>query len=384
MGKVKKDKKQMSLYKKSLIIFTLVSLVASVYALIYVSSVLKAYEKGDPLSFMEKLVEDITTDAKNGKISKHIKLTNVKNSYEKKSDLNEGYKAIFTDAKVTYKKTDKKFVYDIFADGKKIMTVKLKDLGEKHALGLLVYNELEIDNIKTYDEDGLFSVNIEVADKYDLYINDNKVDKKEVKETSIIPQYEEVYDLVELPKLNHYEITGLTFEPKIEVKDSKGKKIDITKEGDMLYAADFKTYDTLAKANIKDNFNPIEFATNWSKFLTMDLGDANMYGFGSLLAPNLIEGTALYKRGYNWATQVDITFTSIHDLNSMTGQKVSNITVYNENAFSAEVQVEKNMTIHANATTASFEKTDKFHEIMYFVYYDGAYRVVNMTTVTEK
>ncbi len=379
MGKSRN--KKLSNYKKALIIFTLILLVIAVYTLIYVSSVLKNYEKGDVSSFMASLVDEITEDAKDGDISKHVKLNKVSSEYEKKSNLEEGYKKLFTDSKITYKKTEDKLVYDIFADDKKIMTVTLKDLGEKHALGLLVYNEYKVDDIKTYDEDGLYTVNIEVADNYDLYINDIKVDKKEAKSTSEIPEYQEVYDLVDLPKFNHYEVKGLTYEPKIEVKDQDGNKVELTKNGDKLYAANFKKFDTLEKAgnNIKDNYDPIDFATKWSKFLTMDLVDEYPYGF-DILSRNLIEGTDLYQKGYNWATQVDITFTSIHSLNSMTNQKVSNITIYNENAFSAEVEVDKNMTIQGSPV---FDKTDKFHELMYFVYYDGAYRVVNMTTITE-
>ncbi len=379
-----KNSKKNSLYKKSLIIFTLVLLVFSVYALVYVSRVLKNYDIGDTKSFMDNFVEELTEDAKKGKISKEIKLNKITSSYEKKSDLNEGYKTLFENSKISYKKTDDNLVYDIYADDKKIMTIKLKDMGEKHALGLLVYNEYKIDNIKTYDDDGLYTVNIEVADNYDLYINDIKVDKSKIKEESIIPEYEEVYNLVDLPKFNHYEITGLTFKPKVEVKDSKGNKVDITQDGNNLYAANFKKYDTLeaAGSNIKDNFNPIDFATNWSKFLTWDLGDDHHYGFDYLL-DNLIEGTALYNKGYSWATQIDIQFTSVHTLNSMSNQKVSNITIYNDDAFSAEVEVDKNMTIEPNGSNPAFDKTDKFHEMMYFVYYDGSYRVINMTTVVE-
>ena len=379
-----KNSKKNSLYKKSLIIFTLVLLVFSVYALVYVSRVLKNYDIGDTKSFMDNFVEELTEDAKKGKISKEIKLNKITSSYEKKSDLNEGYKTLFENSKISYKKTDDNLVYDIYADDKKIMTIKLKDMGEKHALGLLVYNEYKIDNIKTYDDDGLYTVNIEVADNYDLYINDIKVDKSKIKEESIIPEYEEVYNLVDLPKFNHYEITGLTFKPKVEVKDSKGNKVDITQDGNNLYAANFKKYDTLeaAGSNIKDNFNPIDFATNWSKFLTWDLGDDHHYGFDYLL-DNLIEGTALYNKGYSWATQIDIQFTSVHTLNSMSNQKVSNITIYNDDSFSAEVEVDKNMTIEPNGSNPAFDKTDKFHEMMYFVYYDGSYRVINMTTVVE-
>ena len=88
----------------------------------------------------------------------------------------------------------------------------------------------------------------------------------------------------------------------------------------------------------------------------------------------------MYQRAYSWATNVDITFTSIHtlDKDTFTNTKVSNWTVYNENAFSVEVYLEKNMTLIDGQ-----KKKDVLHDIFYYVYYDGAYRLVHMKSVTE-
>jgi hypothetical protein len=86
----------------------------------------------------------------------------------------------------------------------------------------------------------------------------------------------------------------------------------------------------------------------------------------------------MYQKAYNWATQVDVTFTSIHTLDkeTFTNPKVSNFTIYNENAFSAEVYLEKNMTLIDRQ-----KRQIVLHEMIYFVYYDGAYRVMHMQSV---
>ena len=127
-----------------------------------------------------------------------------------------------------------------------------------------------------------------------------------------------------------------------------------------------------------DGFDPIKFAENWSLFMTADL-DGPRWGFYTL-TPNLIEGTQMYNKAYSWATLVDIQFTSIHTLDKepFTNEKISNITIYNENAFSVEVYLEKNMTLNDGQ-----KRVDKLHDIYSYVYYDGAYRLMAMKSVSE-
>ena len=377
---IKKRKKKLSLYKRSLAVFMLILVIIAEFILVYVTKSLKAYENGDIDNYMNNLIEDIGKAAKKGKIEDFLELSDVKSDYEKASSLEKGYKELFKDAKVTYKKTDDKAKYDIYADEMLIATVTLDNSKIEHRLGLLTYTDYQIKEIESYNKDGLYEIDFYIKDDYKLYINDIEVKAEDLKEEAKIEEFKEVYDLVDLPKLNHYKVSNLTYKPEIIVKDADGKKVEYEIKDGAYYANDyFKTDDKdEAMAKLNNEYDPLPFAKNWSLFLTADL-PGTRWGLYTL-TPNLIEGTEMYKRAYSWATQVDITFTSIHTLDkeTFTNTKVSNYTIYNENAFSVEVYLEKNMTLIDGQ-----KKKDVLHDIFYYVYYDGAYRLVHMKTVTE-
>lgn len=381
MGKLSKKIKSWSLYKKSLILFALVVVVMAEGFLIYVSSILKAYEKGDINSYMTKLCDDIKKSASKGDIEKYITLAKISSDYEKKSDLSKGYKELLEDSNLTYKKNpEEENTYDIYSGSNKTFKVTLDNKGTVHKLGLLVYDVWETKDITPYNEEGLYNINIDIDNGYTLYINDIEAQKEDLKSSSMIKGFEEAYDHISLPKLDHYEIKNLSYKPEIVVKDKKGNKVDIIENDDTLYAADFKHLDTYeaAKKYIKDDFDPMDFAKTWSKFLTADLEHLPKMGLYEI-TPYTIEGTSMHKKAVAWATNVDIQFTSIHTLDGFTNEKLSNFTIYNENAFSVEVYLEKNMTLDRGG-----KKTDVLRDIFYYVYDGSHYKVVAMTSVTEK
>ena len=162
---IKRKIKKMSLYKKSLIVFSLLLLILAECALIYVSNSLKAYEKGDIDNYMNALIKDMQKSAKRGDIEKYFELADIKSEYEDKSSLEKGYKQLFKDAKLTYQKTDDKSKYEIYADDINLATVTLDDSRVEHRLGLLTYTVYEIESIETYNEDGLYTLDFYLMDK---------------------------------------------------------------------------------------------------------------------------------------------------------------------------------------------------------------------------
>lgn len=369
-----KRKKKMTGYKKSLLIWFLLLLIASEACLIYVSTTLKMYEKGNIEGYMTSLIKDMKTASKVGNINKYLSYNKVESKYEKNSSFEEGYKELFNESKLSYKKNDKESTYDIYADDTMIASVTL-DSKKVRRLGILSFEEYSIKEIETYSKNGIYNIDVYVNSNYDLYINDIKVSDDDLLSKEEIKEYSEVYDKVDLPYENHYKITNLTRKPKIKVM-SGNDEIKVTNEKSTYYGVSyFKTDDkdaAFAKLTNKD-YDPLTFAKNWSLFLTADL-PGERYGLYTL-TPNLVEGTALYKRAYSWATNVDITFTSMHtlDKDTFTNVKMNGFTVYNENAFSVDIYLEKNMTL-----VNGEKRVDTLNDTFYYAYIDGAYRLITM------
>ena len=369
-----KKKKKMTGYKKSLLIWFLLLLIASEACLIYVSTTLKMYEKGNIKGYMTSLIKDMKTASKVGNINKYLSYNKVESKYEKNSSFEEGYKELFNESKLSYKKNDKESTYDIYADDTMIASVTL-DSKKVRRLGILSFEEYSIKEIETYSKNGIYNIDVYVNSNYDLYINDIKVNDEDLVSKEDIKEYSEVYDKVDLPYENHYKITNLTKKPKIKVMNGNNE-VKVTNEKSNYYGVTyFKTDDKDAafeKLTNKD-YDPLTFAKNWSLFLTADL-PGERYGLYTL-TPNLVEGTALYKRAYSWATNVDITFTSMHtlDKDTFTNVKMNGFTVYNENAFSVDIYLEKNMTL-----VNGEKRVDTLNDTFYYAYIDGAYRLITM------
>lgn len=369
-----KRKKKMTGYKKSLLIWFLLLLIASEACLIYVSTTLKMYEKGNIEGYMTSLIKDMKTASKVGNINKYLSYNKVESKYEKNSSFEEGYKELFNESKLSYKKNDKESTYDIYADDTMIASVTL-DSKKVRRLGILSFEEYSIKEIETYSKNGIYNIDVYVNSNYDLYINDIKVSDDDLLSKEEIKEYSEVYDKVDLPYENHYKITNLTKKPKIKVMNGNNE-VKVTNEKSNYYGVTyFKTDDKDAafeKLTNKD-YDPLTFAKNWSLFLTADL-PGERYGLYTL-TPNLVEGTALYKRAYSWATNVDITFTSMHtlDKDTFTNVKMNGFTVYNENAFSVDIYLEKNMTL-----VNGEKRVDTLNDTFYYAYIDGTYRLITM------
>ena len=369
-----KRKKKMTGYKKSLLIWFLLLLIASEACLIYVSTTLKMYEKGNIEGYKTSLIKDMKTASKVGNINKYLSYNKVESKYEKNSSFEEGYKELFNESKLSYKKNDKENTYDIYADDTMIASVTL-DSKKVRRLGILSFEEYSIKEIETYSKNGIYNIDVYVNSNYDLYINDVKVSDDDLLSKEEIKEYSEVYNKVDLPYENHYKITNLTKKPKIKVMNGNNE-VKVTNEKSNYYGVTyFKTDDKDAafeKLTNKD-YDPLTFAKNWSLFLTADL-PGERYGLYTL-TPNLVEGTALYKRAYSWATNVDITFTSLHtlDKDTFTNVKMNGFTVYNENAFSVDIYLEKNMTL-----VNGEKRVDTLNDTFYYAYIDGAYRLITM------
>lgn len=376
---MKRRKKKKSVYKRSLLVFTLLLLILSELCLVYVSSSLKLYENGNIDNYMKSLINDMKKASKAGNIDKYLSFNKIESDYEKVSSFDEGYKELFETSKITYKASDEENKYNLYADDNMFASVSLNSQPVRR-LGILSFDKYDIEGIETYSKNGIYTIDIYLNDNYDLFVNDTPVKEDDLVAKEEISEYSEVYDKIDLPYQKHYKISNLTKKPNITVKD-KDSLIEVKKDKNVYYATDYFVTDNKDEAFNKleyKDFDPLEFAKNWSLFLSADL-EGNRWGLYTL-TPNLIEGTAIYQRAYNWATQVDITFTSFHtlDKDTFTDIKVDNYIVYNEHAFSVDVYLKKHMTLNDGQ-----KRTDVMNDRFYYAYYDGAYRLINMKSKGE-
>ena len=232
-------------------------------------------------------------------------------------------------------------------------------------------------------EKGLYECEIEVPNSYTVYVNDIKI-KDENKVTGDVNEdLNELSKYAKLPYITQYKIANLLKEPTIKIVDGEGKEVEYTKDGN-LFKVDLKTEkiedEKTAMAKIKGKVDVLQIAKEWSLFLSNDLG-GERHGFYKI-AKYLVKDSYMYKYAYKWATNVDITFISNHSLEKtpFVNTKVGNFEIYSENAFSCEVYLEKKMIINKSGGT---KLTDTMSERMYFAYYEGEWKLVNMKAISK-
>ena len=377
----KKTRKPMSLYKKSLLIYSLVIALLVLILLIYVLVSLKSYEKYEVGNFIKNSVADLTNkdlidvvDQNKLQVNKYEKLSN------KKDVIKAIDKALEDKKNITYElnkdsKDKKKPIYDVYYKGKKVLTIKLKNKGDVTKIKILNYSKWELVDIKSHIEEGLYEVKAYIPEDYKLYINDKEV--KEFSEstndaTKLFAQF------TDLKKFNTYEITGLIQKPTVKIKDASGKVIKpVTKDGKLTIENVYLKTDITdeAKHHLISDVDILGIAEKYSLFLTDDL-QGYQHGF-STLQTYLIEGTDLYNMAYEWAHGIDITFTSRHTLKNptFTDEKLSNFVIYSDKAFSVDVSLKKNMTVKGE------DRVMEMNDRLSFVYYNGAWKLVGMESV---
>lgn len=377
----KKNKKPMSLYKKSLLIYTGIVVLLIICLLVYVSMCLKEYDKYDLDNFIKNSVADLSNkDLINVIDDKALQVNKYENFSSKKEIVKAIEKSLEDTKKITYKEVteetkDKKPVYDIYYNGRKVLKIKLANKGQIQKIKLLNYTKWELVDVKSYIENGLYEVKVNIPEDYKLFINDKEVTEftdSENKSLTLFSQY------TDIKKYKSCEISGFINKPKVQIKDVSGKEVK-PKIKDDVYTIEetyFKTDDNAtAQAKLVEEFDVLSFAEKYSLFLTNDLS-GSYHGY-SQMKNYVIEGTDMYKRIYDWAHGIDITFTSKHTLKkpTFTNEKLSNFVIYSDKAFTVDVSLEKNMRVSGE------DRIMKMNDRLSFVYYNGGWKLINMESI---
>lgn len=370
--------KRKSTYKKALSIFTLLLVVLGIAFLIYVYKSMVVYERNLVDNYIKYLCES-------GKIGSEISDNEFEISkYEvKNASIKDGLKKLLKSKDITYKKNSKLstegiYAYDIYNKDLKIATVELKEKNSYTKMAILTITEWDVVNIDTDFKNGIYSYEISIPSDYKLYINNIEVSDGDILETGDVKGLERLTEHVSIAPSNTYNITNLVYEPKIIIKDKDGNNVSYkAKDNKIVISPKFKEYKTFdeMKSTLKESFDVLKLAEDWSLFLTDDL-NGSYHGFNKL-TPYLIDGTYMYKMAYNWSHNVDITFVSNHRLKNpvFTNESVEDCIAYNDLAFSCVVKLEKNMIVNRE------DKVDKMNDRLYFIYYNNGYKLVDMEAI---
>ncbi len=369
-----------SLYKKSLILFSLVMVVLSSIFLIYVYNSMVLYER----NLVDNYIAYLATS---GNLSKDIadNLFPISKYEKNNASISEGVKKLYKSDNLKIRKNSKEstsdvFAYDLYNNDKLISTVSIKSKNKYKRMAILTIDEWEIVESKNYFAEGLYSYEISIPKNYQLYVNNNLVSDDDKTSEGDVAGLERLTEYVEIMPSKTYKINNLVYEPQIKILDENGKETKYeVKDNKIVVTKGFQEIETLEAAQkyLQNDFDVLKLAEDWSLFLSRDLS-GSYYGFSNL-STYLINDSYMYDMAYKWAHGVDITFVSKHTLKNppFTNESVRNFIIYNENAFSCEAYLEKNMTVSGKL------QVDKMHDRLYFIYYDGGYKLVNMEAIND-
>lgn len=377
--KKNKSKKNMSFYKKSLLLFTLLLACISLVFLIYVHRNLVIYERNLADNYIKYL-------ATSGKITNDLNDDMfVISKYEKNNaKITDGLKNLFKSKDLNIKKNtklsnDKIYAYDLKIGDKLVSTVSLKSKKNYTKMAILTITEWEVEDIKTYFDKGIYNISITIPEAYKAFVNNIEVTDFE-SGSGDSKELERLTKYVNIDKSKNVKIDNLVFEPKVKIVDEKGSDVAFeNKNGEIIFKKEYKQISSYEEASkyIKDDFNILELAKNYSLFLTDDLKGAS-HGLDKL-TPYLIRDSYMYNMAYNWAHNVDITFVSRHTLKNptFTNETIKDCIIYSEDAFSCVVHLEKNMIVNGQ------DRVDTMNDRLFFVYYENGYKLVDMKAVKE-
>ena len=295
--------------------------------------------------------------------------------FETAAQAGNNIRSIFESGDYAVKKSEKEDFYNIYHHGKRILSAKVETVKTVNKFGLLHYNVYNFAGVSPVQGVELYHYDITAPDNYVISVNGKELQPDS---TEGVEGFLDGADYTDLPSVCRYSVGKLTGIPEVSVLDSedgmKPVSFDLSEETDLF--GDYPVYDSLEAAGC--DFDAIDFSEKWSRFLTADLAGGTR-GFNTL-KPYFIEGSSMYQKARAWATGVDITFVSHHTLDNppFTDQKVSNVVKYSDDAISADIYLEKHMTLTTRA-----QRTDVFNSTLYLVKHDGSWKVVNMRGIAE-
>ena len=414
-----------SKFLKSYSIFIAVMLVLSLAAILYIRGLLVKYEASQPERKVEEQIGLLEDAARTGKIENVISFDGYKpESDEKKASDISAYVAKLAGGNLRYEEQPSVtgVVYNITSGNETLAKVTLESVETKTKLIVFNFEKWEVKSLEPAiidkalelpaaigikvngeaisgtknEETGMVTYNIcslttpeiilcDVAgnetkfdaskavttygysisapSNYTVYANTLVVDTA-VAKSEPIADYEYVYEYCDkLPTQLTYDLYFLSNDVDFKITDNLGADVDFEMENRKILLEGQASQGGIPDA-ISAQIDVMDAAQQWSLFMTDDLqGTNNGY---STINKLLIDDSYLQSVAWKWATGIDITFTSLHNLGPVPflDQEISNYVSYGENCFSCTVKFKKHMLLIGRG---NIEVMDPMDSTFYFV-----------------
>ena len=378
---------------KAYLAYLIIIAIALAGIFIYVRNLMVKYENNSPENYVVWLAEKASPSSELGKYleEKNFSDTRFGIAGARKDNFYNTIKAAKLEAKAakgSYGSLNP--VYDVTADGNPFMTIALKELSNTTKLGIMTLSDWDIDYCILRDpysnsdiklnENGSLDYKLVVPEGFSLFLDGAPAVNLDPVSEITLPDFQYVADYVDAPKGKVYELSNVYYEPNFTAANNGGETLAFEKQIDGGYSVKAEySASPEAKALADSVCDPMEIAKLWSKFMTDDVGGAS-HGLATVRTGcKLLQGTNLYDLATKWASNVDITFVSGHTLDGWSNESVDNYVQYNQNLFSCDVYVEKNMTISRGLGP----RTDVFSNRMFFGNVNGTWYLLDMVTLDK-
>ncbi len=359
--------KKLNTFRKYLLLYTAILLVLGILFSLHVVKSLKMYEKNQVHTFIK---HELRTNKSLGDTGFEL------SEFESSKDIKAALSALVDNSQLTIKEKESGH-YRISADGMDIMDITLEEGKKVTRLGILSFNILSTKEIKFLSEKGIYSYVIKVPSNFVIEVNGKMVGDVHKSKVENLDGYIGIKS-DKVPKINVYELAGFINKPEIIIKNGKGEVVEGVLKDNVISALDYHSTndDKEAMDLLVKPMDVMALAKDYSLFMTNDLG-GSMRGF-SKLEKFFIKDSDMYNLARGWATGVDITFVSAHTFKNpmFTNESLTNFKVYNNEAFSVQVHLEKNMIVSGK------DRVDTMNDEWFFVYEDG-WKLVDMKYITK-
>lgn len=195
-------------------------------------------------------------------------------------------------------------------------------------------------------------------------------------------EYEQLTDYVQdLPQIGENEVAILLIDAEILVTDELGNAVAL-EPGNEVY--DFTNKNSMISeipTEVSSEIDILSMIQGWSLFMSDDKS------FNSI-KEYLIKDSYQYKKALQYATGIDITFTSAHTFADpmFTGNMVTNFTWITDKCFSVDVSFVKHMILKSGKRV-----DDEMNQRIYYVKYDDtddgienpAWKIASMKEIIE-